>query len=260
MNSDPVIFQRLSEEVAASILNRPEKRNALSIELMQRLCAHAGQVEKDGKIRIWILRGNGPAFCAGLDVVEARDPRFGVESAKMVRQCLSAIYRMPVATISVVHGAAMGGGAGLVAACDFAVAGKDATVGFPEVRRGLMPAQVMSVLVRKLKRADIKELLLSGEPVDAERARQMGLFQRVGNIETEAVKIISQLLRTAPGALAKTKKLIDDLYARDLQDDIQTCMLHHMQATESAEAQEGIRAFLEKRKPLWEKDWKIASQ
>jgi methylglutaconyl-CoA hydratase len=258
MNGEFVIFKRYSDEVAASILNRPEKRNALSIQLLQQLCAHAEMVEKDEKIRVWILRANGPAFCAGLDVAEAMDPKLGVESAKMVRQCLSAIYRVPVITLAMVHGTALGGGAGLVVACDLAVAGKEATIGFPEVLRGLVPAQVMSVLIRKIKRADIKELLLSGKPIDAERACKMGFFQRVGNLEADAREFISQLLQAAPGALAKTKHLMDRLYSHNLEDDIQLCMLHYMQAREGEEAQEGIRAFLEKRKPIWSKDQKLS--
>lgn len=251
MSDELVIFERRSEEVAVSTLNRSEKRNALSIELMRQLCAHAVQVEKDGKTRIWILRSNGPAFCAGLDVREAIDPRLGVESAKMVRECLSAIYRIPLVTIAMVHGAARGGGAGLVAACDFAVANQDATIGFPEVRLGLVSAQVLSLLVRKLRRADIKELLLSGEAVDAARALQMGFFQRVGDMETAAQEIVSQVLQAAPGALAKTKQLIDHLDSHSLQDDIEMCMQYHLQARVGEEAQEGIRSFLEKRRPAW---------
>jgi methylglutaconyl-CoA hydratase len=258
MSNEFVTFKRYSDEVAASTLNRPEKRNALNVELLQQLYAHAELLEKDEKIRIWIVRANGPAFCAGLDVAEAMDPKLGVESAKLVRQCLSAIYRIPVVTIAMVQGAAMGGGAGLVAACDFAIAGKEATIGFPEVLRGLVPAQVLSVLVRKLKRADIKELLLSGKSIDAERAYQMGFFQHVGNLEADAQEIISQLLQAAPGALAKTKHLIERLYSRNLEDDIQLCMLHYLQAREGEEAQEGIRAFLEKRKPLWSKNPKLS--
>jgi methylglutaconyl-CoA hydratase len=254
MNDNLVIFDRYSEEVAASILNRPEKRNALSIELMRQLHDQAGRVEKDGKIRIWILRANGSAFCSGLDVGEAGNPDLAVESAKMVRQCLSAIYRAPVVTLAMVHGAARGGGAGLVAACDLAVAGREATIGFPEVLRGLVPAQVLSVLVRKLSRANLKELLLTGKSIDAERAREMGLFQQVGSMETAAREIISQILQTAPGALEKTKRLIDRLYPRDIEGDIRMCMLHYLQAREGAEAQEGIRAFLEKRAPYWRKN------
>jgi methylglutaconyl-CoA hydratase len=255
MNNDFVLFERYSEEIAACVLNNPAKRNALSITMMQQLCDCAERIEKDGKIRIWILRGNGEAFCAGLDVGEVMDPNLGVESAKMVRRCLSAVYRIPVVTLAMVYGAARGGGAGLVAACDFAVADSKATIGFPEVRLGLVPAQVMSLLIRKLKRSDIKELLLSGEPVDAERALQMGLFNRVGDLETMAGQIISPLLQAAPGSLARTKRLMDHVYPRSLADDIELGMLQYMKAREAKEAQEGIRSFLEKRKPFWQKDW-----
>jgi methylglutaconyl-CoA hydratase len=116
MTDDPVIFERYSEEVTACILNRPEKRNALSIELMQRLCVFSEQIRGDAKTRIWILRGKGSAFCSGLDFNEVMHPELGVESAKMVKQCLLAIHQAPVMTIAMVHGAARGGGGGLVAA------------------------------------------------------------------------------------------------------------------------------------------------
>jgi methylglutaconyl-CoA hydratase len=251
MMDDAVLFVRNSDEIVSSILNRPEKRNALSIQLMKQLCAHAEEIGKDGKIRIWILRGSGSAFCAGLDVSEARNPDRAVESAGMVRACLSAIYRIPVMTLAMVHGPAMGGGAGIVAACDFAVASAGASIGFPEVRRGMIPAQVLSVLVRKLKRADIRALLLSGESIDAARAQRMGLFNSVGDLEAEADRIIAQLLQAAPGSLAETKQLIDQLYPRPLQDDMEMCLQYHAQAREGGEAQEGFRAFLEKRKPSW---------
>jgi methylglutaconyl-CoA hydratase len=253
MSDELVLFEQLAEEVAVCILNRPEKRNALSIKAMQELCMHIERVEKDGKIRILILRGNGPCFCAGLDIEEVADPKLGVESAKMVKRCLSALYQISIVTIAMVHGAAIGGGAGLVAACDLAVAVREATIGFPEVRRGLIPAQVMSLLVRKLKRADVHELLLSGESISAERALQMGLFTRLGNLENETQAIVSQVLQCAPGAIAKTKQLIDALNSRQFQEDIETGLMKYIQVWEEREAQEGVRAFLEKRKPSWHK-------
>ncbi len=256
MNDGMIVFERNSEEVATCILNNPARRNALSITLMQQLCACAEQIEKDRNIRVWILRGAGPVFCSGLDIGEVMDSRLGIESAGMVKKCLSAVYQIPIATVAVVQGAAMGGGAGLVAACDFAVASPDATIGFPEVRRGLIPAQVMSLLVRKLRRSDIKELLLLGEPVTAERAVQMGLFHRVGDIEAEARRIISQVLQASPRSLANTKSLLDQIYHRNLSEDIEFCRLQYLKAREGEEAQEGIRSFLEKRKPSWHKEWK----
>jgi enoyl-CoA hydratase/carnithine racemase len=254
MSRDPVILIRDSEETATCILNRAEKRNALSIDLMRQLCAHIEEIKADRKARILILRGNGPVFSAGLDLDEVLDSELWVESAKMVRDCLSTLYQTSLMTIAMVHGAALGGGAGLVAACNFAIADKNTVIGFPEVHRGLVAAQVMSLLVRKLKRADVNDLLLTGQSVDAERAMQIGLFHRVGNVEVETRKIVNQLLRGAPQALAKTKHLLDRLYHNRLRDDIEMCMALHMQTREGKEAQEGISAFLGKRKPLWEKE------
>jgi len=253
MSDDPVIFERQTEEVATCTLNRPEKRNALSIQLMQQLCGYVEEAQKDKKTRVLILRAKGPAFCAGLDLNDAMDPKLRVASAKMVKQSLVTLYQTPLVTIAMVHGAAVGGGAGLVAACDFAVADEDATIGFPEVRRGLAAAQVMSVLVRKLKRADLADLLLSGELMIAARALQMGLFSRVGNIELEAKRLTDQVLRGAPQALAKTKRILDDLYRSDLETDLDMCLLHHILTMEGAEAREGMAAFLEKRKTGWER-------
>jgi methylglutaconyl-CoA hydratase len=253
MSDDPVILTRNSEEVATCIFNRPKKRNALSIEMMQRLCAHVEEVQKDPKIRVLVLRGNGPVFSAGLDLVEVMDPKLRIESATMVKRSLLAIYQAPIVTIAMVHGAAMGGGAGFVAACDFAVADKEALIGFPEIHHGLIAAQVMSVLIRRLRRGDVKEILLSGDSIVAARALQMGLFNRVGDIEIEAEKLIAQVLRGSPQAIARTKRLLDDLYGSDLQDDLEMCLLSYLQTSEGEEAGEGIRAFMEQRKPMWEK-------
>lgn len=253
MSQECIIYKPHSVEVVSCILNRPEKRNALNTLLMRQLCAHAERAAEDPKLRIFILRGSGSAFCAGLDFGEAMNPELGIESAGMVKQCLWSIHRIPAVTIAIVQGAALGGGAGLVAACDFAIADPDATIGFPEVRRGLVAAQVMTLLIRKLRGADIRDLLLSGEPVNAGRALQMGLIHRVGDVEAELHKLVSQLLQAAPGALTKTKRLIEQLDTRSLQDDLERSMQDHLESKQSAEAQEGIRAFLEKRKPLWAK-------
>ena len=251
MMQDPVLFEQQTEEIAVCVLNRPEKRNALSIQLMEQLCGYIEQIQKDGKTRVMILRGNGPVFSAGLDLAEAMNPRLAPESARMVRKCLSTLYQAPMVTLALVKGAALGGGAGLVASCDFAVAGNDTVIGFPEVRRGLIPAQVMSVLVRKLKRADVRELLLSGELISADRALQMGLFTSLGDIESEANTIISWALQSAPGAISKTKLLIDALYSRRLMDDLEEGMKCYLEGREDAEGREGISAFLEKRDPSW---------
>ena len=253
MSETAVIFQRDSEEIATCILNRPKKRNALSIAMMEQLCARVKAMESDHKTRILVLRGNGPVFSAGLDLGESTDRRRWAKAASMVKEVLSTLYQTPLVTIAAVQGAALGGGAGLVAACDFAVADRAAKIGFPEAHRGIVAAQVMSLLVRKIRRADIRYLLLSGESVDAARALEMGLFCRIGDIETETRKIIAYVLRGAPGALAMTKQLLDRLDSRSLNEDIQLCRRIHLQVRNGEEAEEGINAFLEKRRPEWER-------
>jgi methylglutaconyl-CoA hydratase len=251
MNQAPLIFFKQSPGIAVCVLNRPDKRNALSVGLMRQFCGYITRTEEEAIARVLILRGSGSVFCSGLDISEVMDPELGIESARMVRQCLSKLCQTPLTTLAEVRGAAMGGGAGLVAACDFAVADKNASIGFPEVRRGLIPAQVMSVLVRKLRGADIRELLLTGEPVGAQRAMQMGLFNRVGDVESETSSIISGLLASAPGAIARTKRLLDMLYARRLEDDLDECIVQYEASRESPEGREGVQAFLRKRKPFW---------
>jgi enoyl-CoA hydratase/carnithine racemase len=258
MNDDLVILNRHSEDYVTCILNRPEKRNALSIELMQQLCAQMEAIAADPKVRVLALRGNGPVFSAGLDLSEVMNREYWEESAGMVKKTLSTLYMLPVATVAMVHGLAMGGGAGLVAACDFAVADNKATIGFPELRRGLVAAQVMSILVRKLALTNVRYLLLTGETVSASHALRMGLFHHVGDLEIETRKIVAQVLRGAPRALATTKRLLDQLYAHSLKEDIDLCMERHLQARGGEEAQEGICAFLEKRAPAWDKGEKIS--
>jgi methylglutaconyl-CoA hydratase len=258
MSSALVIYEPYSEEIVVCTLNRPEKRNALSSLLLQNLLACIERAGNDSNVRIFILRANGPVFSAGLDFRETLNSELGSSSAAVLKQCLLGLYQMPAVTIAAVRGAAMGGGAGLVAACDFAVAASGATIGFPEVRLGLIPAQVMSLLIRKLKQADIRQLLVSGESVDAEHAMRMGLFHRVGNVDAIVREMISQLLKAAPGALAATKRLIEQLYSRDLQADIEMCLKTYLEIKRREEAQEGVRAFLEKRKPNWEKSWPLS--
>jgi methylglutaconyl-CoA hydratase len=253
MNDNLVILNRHSEDFVTCALNRPDKRNALSIELMKQLCSRLETIAADKRIRVVALRGNGPVFSAGADLAEVMNPKLGDESARMIKKTLLSLCQFPATTVAMVHGLAMGGGAGLVAACDFVVADSEAVIGFPEVRRGLVAAQVMTVLIRKLRPTDIRYLLLSGESVRAERALQMGLFHRVGDMETEARKVITEILRGAPEALAVTKRLFDQLYPRDLPEDIEIGMAHHLQARAGEEAHEGIGAFLEKRKPAWDR-------
>ena len=141
-----------------------------------------------------------------------------------------------------------------MSACDFVVAAARTKIGYPEVRRGLVAGLVMTFLRRQIGERHMRELLLGSELIDAERAREIGLVNRVvaqDDLMSEALKFAESTLQGAPGALAETKRLIEELWWRSVKEDVDLALKYHMQARESAEAREGIAAFNEKRKPNW---------
>ena len=235
-------------------LNRPERRNALTIELLTELTAALDAASADPQKRILILRGAGQAFCAGLDLQETTVVEKAHRSAEMVAKTLLAISQTRLITIAQIHGAAVAGGAGLMSACDFVVAAERTKIGYPETKRGLVAGLVMTFLRRQLRERDIRELLFMGELISAARAKEMGLVNRVcapDELENETQKIVDAVLQNAPVALASTKRLIEELWSSTVQEDVESALRHHMEARESAEAKEGITAFLEKRSPNW---------
>jgi methylglutaconyl-CoA hydratase len=236
-------------------LNRPDKRNALNVGLLEQLCAGIVAAESDPFQRILILRGAGTVFSSGLDLTEAAQPGRAETSAELVGKALHALAGSRLISIAVVQGAAIAGGAGLMSACDFVVTTRDTKFGYPELRRGLVPALIMTFLRRQLRERDARELLLLGKPFDAEHALAIGLVNRVvpdeAALETEVSILVSSLLQGAPQALADTKKLLTALWPAALADDLQHAHEFHLIARKSAEAQEGVAAFNEKRPPQW---------
>ena len=235
-------------------LNRPERRNALTLELLNELVAAIKVSSDQTSERVLILRGAGAAFCTGLDLKEAADPKKAHATAEMVANTLVALSQTRLITIAAVHGAAVAGGAGIMSACDFVVAAEKTKIGYPEVRRGLVAGLILTFLRRQIGERDIRELLFGSELIDAERAREIGLVNRVvprGDVMSEAQKFAESVLQGAPEAIAQTKRLIEELSSSSVKEDVDLALKYHMQARESAEAQEGIAAFNEKRKPKW---------
>lgn len=236
-------------------LNRPEKRNALNIPLLQSLVRAVEQADSDEQTRVIVLRGAGAVFCAGLDLAEARDETRSRESGEWIAKALAAISGSRAVTIAAIHGAAVAGGAGLMSACDFVVAASDAKIGYPEVRRGLVAGLVMTFLHRQVRDRDARELLILGENINAERAREMGLVNYVTPAEAvpDTVRLIAMtVLKGAPGAIERTKSMMDQLHGRPIADDLRWALGHHASVRASDEAKEGIAAFNEKRSPAWE--------
>ena len=236
--------------------NRPERRNALSIAMMRSLIEILKTLSEQREARVVILRGAGPVFCAGLDLAEASNGDLVEESAQCVANTLHALRYSPIVTIALVHGGAYAGGAGVVAACDMAIGATDLQIGFPEARRGLLPALITDVLQTKVREGDLAELFLVGNPIDAHRAQQIGLFQRI--VPTEklfdlAMDLAQGILAGGPQTIIDTKILMHrafDSHKHKKHED-HSSIQDHLKARNSPEAREGLRAFLEKRPPSW---------
>src|SRR5216117_3854661 len=207
-----VLIEKESPQISVVTLNRPERRNALTLELLTELCAAIKVASEQPEQRVLILRGAGAAFCTGLDLKEAADSTKAHATAEMVANTLVAISQTRLLTIAAVHGAAVAGGAGIMSACDFVVAAERTKIGYPEVRRGLVAGLVMTFLRRQIGERNMRELLFSAELIDAQRAKKIGLVNRVvaqNQLMSEALKFAESALQGAPGALAETKELID---------------------------------------------------
>src|SRR5437763_13608358 len=174
-----VLVEKQSPQITVVTLNRPERRNSLTIELLNELISAVKVASDQPNERVLILRGAGAAFCTGLDLKEAADQTKAHATAEMVAKTLITIAETRLVTIAAVHGAAVAGGAGIMSACDFVVAAEKTKIGYPEVRRGLVAGLVMTFLRRQIAERNMRELLFSGELIDAARAKEIGLVNLV---------------------------------------------------------------------------------
>src|SRR5437879_7501443 len=210
-----VLIEKQSPQNTVVTLNRSERRNSLTIELLNELIAAIRVASDEPRERVLILRGAGAAFCTGLDLKEAADLKKAQMTAELVAKTLLTLRQTRLVTIAAVHGAAVAGGAGIMSSCDFVVAAERTKIGYPEVRRGLVAGLVMTFLRRQVGERNMRELLLGSELIDAERAKEIGLVNHVvarDDVMNEAQKFAESVLQGAPGALAQTKRLIDELW------------------------------------------------
>jgi methylglutaconyl-CoA hydratase len=241
-------------------LNRPEVRNALNDAVTAALEQALVSLERDSAARLIVLAGRGQAFCAGGDLArmekaakmaKVRSRREAVRFAKL----LVRLQAYPKPIIARVHGAAFAGGMGLAAACDLVVAAEEAEFCLPEVRIGLVPAMISPYLVRAMGEQQARRYMLTGERLTAREAQRIGLVHEcvpVAELDARVERFVSQLAHAGPQALARSKALL----ARVAQAEIGTKLASETAAVlasarASEEAREGIRAFLEKRKPAW---------
>ncbi|MEQ1828540.1 MAG: enoyl-CoA hydratase/isomerase family protein [Pirellula sp.] len=236
------------------VLNRPERRNALCIELLLQTCDTVERIAGDRETRVLIITGAGPVFSAGLDLSEASNPALVQQSAQCVARVLQLMRSTPLVTVAAAHGGAYAGGAGLMAACDIAIGSDDLKIGFPEARRGLLPALITAVLSSKIREGDLRELFLVGNPIDAKRAQQIGLLQRVvpkDQLLSSAIEAAESILAGGPQTIVATKMLLNQAYVPAANVAVPHMLDAHLEARHSHEASEGLAAFLEKRPPNW---------
>ncbi|CAN5907789.1 enoyl-CoA hydratase/isomerase family protein [soil metagenome] len=256
----PLLLREDRGPVAVLTLNRPDRRNALSRALLDVLNDALGQLEFEPGVRAVVLTGSGPTFCAGMDLKEAADAGTGTEAeasavddARAIADLIDAAHKHPRPTIAALQGDALGGGAGLATACDFVLMADSARIGYPEVRRGVVAAIVLHDLARQIGDRRARQLLLTGEPIDSATAERWGLVNRVvpaSECLNEAIALGQSLAAGAPRALEATKRLLDEATRRP--DGLRGAAAISAAIRVSEEADEGLRAFLEKRKPSWD--------
>jgi methylglutaconyl-CoA hydratase len=231
-------------------LARPERRNAFDAALIAELTEAFTTVADD--VRAVLLTGEGPSFCAGADVEWQRssiDLGFeeNVEDALRLHAMMEAVDSCPAPLVARVHGYALGGGSGLLACADVAVASRDATFGFSEVRLGIIPAVISPFVLAKLGSGAARHLFLTGERFDAETALRIGLVHEVADdVDAAFERVVGELLRSGPRATREAKRLV-----RTRPTDGEELARIAARLRASDEGQEGLRAFLEKRDPAW---------
>ena len=240
-------------------LARPEVRNAFNAEVIAQMRDAFATLAADDGVRIVVLDGEGKTFCGGADVHWMRgsldlSEEENVRDAEAMSEMFRAIDRCPKPVIASVHGAALGGGAGLCAVCDAVVAEDDTLFGFTETKLGIIPAVISPFVLAKIGVSHARRLFLSGERFDAARAREIGLVHEVvpaGGRDAAVEAIVRELETAGPSAIAAAKALIADVTAATY-DETRALTAHAIaRRRTSAEGQEGLRAFLERRRAAW---------
>lgn len=248
-----MILYNIEGDVARITLDRPEKRNALSTELIEELREALLFSAKEEAVRAVLIAANGKDFCAGMDLADlARDSDVAghLEAARTLAEVYLAIRRHPRPVVAAVQGRALGGGCGLATACDLVLAGESAQFGYPEVKLGFIPAIVMVMLQRSISDKRAFELLATGEPILANEARAMGLINRVvpdAEIPSGAETLIRELTSKSGSALGLTKSLLHHTEDLPFESAIEAGINANALARMTGDARRGIEQFVNKK-------------
>jgi methylglutaconyl-CoA hydratase len=249
----------LESGLAAITLNRPEKRNALNAAMIGELTRALEEAAKDPACGVALLTGAGNAFCAGMDLaylegLNDKTPEQHRMDTEQIARLLRTLYELPKPTIAAVNGPAVAGGMGLATVCDFTLAVPEAKFGYTEVRIGFIPAIVSVFLRDQIGDKRARDLLLTGRLIEAREASELGLVSRVvpaNELMPEARVLAAELLQNSPEAMQATKRLLSDYACARLDSEMEAAIAANVAARATADFKEGLRAFLEKRKPAF---------
>jgi len=248
--------------VARVVLARAAARNAFDDRVIAELTRAFGELGSDAGVRVVVLSGDGPCFCAGADVAWMRKAgsysraENEADAQKMARM-LRAIDACPKPVVALAHGAAIGGGVGLVAAADIAIAAEGTVFSLAEVRLGILPSVISPYVLRAIGPRSARDLFLTGDRFDAREALRIGLVHQVvaaGDLEEAGRRKVASLLASGPEAVGLAKKLIEQVTGKNPDEAMALTVATIAERRAWAEAKEGLTAFLEKRKPSWAKE------
>lgn len=260
--SAPLVRIHIQDHAATVILNRPEKRNALTRALLANLAQALADLHLEKKVRSIILTGAGPVFCAGMDLAEMAETRHSPdahglwrEDATVYRDLLETMLRFPKPLIAALNGPAVAGGAGLALACDLVIAAETATFALPEPLRGIVAGMVAPLLAFRIGGGQAARLLMTGMSIDAAEARRVGLFHEVlhpDHLWPRASILAQECAKCAPQALQLTKQVLNETVGEQVFTQLGAGAAASAAARTTDAAVEGLNAFLEKRPPRWD--------
>lgn len=259
--SDSIVLTDIDPRGVATItLNRPDVNNAYNGVMIDGLLTVFAQLKADTNVRLVVLRGNGRHFQAGADLrwlqeVAAQSPEENVEVSRRTANAVRGLNEFPCPTIALIQGGCFGGGTGIAAACDIVIASEDALFAISEARWGVMAGIVFPQLLAAMGLRNLRRYALSCERFNAQQAQSLGLVHEVcavGELDATAEPIIEHLLLAAPDATAQSKHRCLQLAGQVLDDSLlEQLIQEHSEKRQTAEASEGLRSFVEKRKPSW---------
>jgi len=257
MNFETLLLET-SGHLSTITFNRPDKRNALSTQMIAELQSALDEIEKT-HTRVVILTANGKAFCAGIDLellqsIARQTASENQEDSRRIAKMFRKIWSFSRPIIAAVNGHALAGGCGIATLCDFTLAVPEAKFGYTEVKIGFLPAIVSVFLTRQVGEKRARDLLLTGRLIEATEAKEMGLVNEIvspENLMNRAHQLAETILAASPSSITRAKHLLVSAAAPSVDHDLERAVLESARVRCTPDFKEGIAAFLEKRKPIW---------